>query len=117
MKFSILFFKDLIDHIEREHLAAARATIKRTSLMLLTSSKVYLSHPKNSSAQENRDFVYKQLLDAINTISSVTQGQSVISKHDPSLNTTGDLMKLLNEFDVKYIYFFCIFNKSNFFSF
>jgi len=70
-------------------------------MMLLTSSKVYLRHPEISSSRENRDFVYNQLHDAINIISSITQGQFETSKAD----SIGDLAKALNEFDVKYIFF------------
>jgi catenin alpha len=94
------FFKDLVDRMEQENLAAARATIKRTSTMLLTSSKTYLRHPESSSARENRDFVYNELRDAVNVISSITQGQSISSTSDSSLTTVGDLTKALNEFDV-----------------
>jgi hypothetical protein len=74
--------------------------------MLLTSSKVYLRHPETSSARENRDLIYNQLRDAINIISSITQGQSLTSKYDSSLTKIGDLIKLLNEFDVKYFFLF-----------
>jgi catenin alpha len=85
--------------MEQENLAAARATIKRMSMMLLTSSKTYLRHPENSSARENRDFVYDELCDAINVISSIIQGHYVATKSDPSLTTIGDLTKALHEFD------------------
>jgi catenin alpha len=85
--------------MEQENLAAARATIKRMSMMLLTASKTYLRHPESCSARENRDFVYHELRDAINMISSIAQGQFVPSKSDPSFTTAGDLTKALLEFD------------------
>jgi len=72
--------------------------------MLLTTSKAYLRHPEIPSSRENRDFVYNQLREAVNVISSITRGQSETSKHDSSLNTVGDLTRALNEFDVKYFY-------------
>jgi hypothetical protein len=68
--------------------------------MLLTSSKTYLRHPEIPSARENRDFVFNQLREAFNIISSITRGQPETSKHDSSLNTIGDLTRALNEFDV-----------------
>ena len=86
--------------MEQENLAAARATIQRSSVMLLTSSKAYLRHPEVPSARENRDFVFNQLRDAVNMISSITRGQSETTKPDSSLNTIGDLTRALNEFDV-----------------
>jgi catenin alpha len=107
-------FKDLLDRVEQETLAAARGTIKRTSMMLLTSSKAYLRHPEIPYARENRDFVYNQLRDAVSVISSVTQGRSVSTdetlKLNSSLNTVGDLTRALNEFDVKY----CLFGEEYF---
>ncbi|CAF3797059.1 unnamed protein product [Adineta steineri] len=91
--------QDLVDRNEQEQLAAARATIKRSSMMLLTSAKTYLRHPEIPSSRENRDFVYNQLRDAVHTISSITQGQAGALEIDPSLNTVGDLTRALNEFD------------------
>ncbi len=99
---NFFFFKDLVDRIEQENLAAARATIKRLAMMLLTSSKVYLRHPESSSARENRDFVHHQLHNAVHIISSIIQGQFVT----PALTTVGDLIKALNEFDVKITFLF-----------
>ena len=101
----LLFFKDLVDRIEQENLAAARGTIKRTSMMLLTASKAYLRHPELPYARENRDFIFNQVRDAVGTISSITQGRPVQPAHtlrlDSSLSTVGDLTRALNEFDVK----------------
>lgn len=92
--------------MEQENLAAARGTIKRTSMMLLTASKAYLRHPEIPYARENRDFVYNQLRDAVGVISSITQGRPVQAtqtlKLDSSLSTVGDLTRALNEFDVRH---------------
>ncbi|CAF3798953.1 unnamed protein product [Rotaria magnacalcarata] len=94
---------DLVDRIEQENLAAARGTIKRTSMMLLTASKAYLRHPELPFARENRDFVYNQVRDAVGIISSVTQGRPIPPtqslKLDSSLSSVGDLTRALNEFD------------------
>ncbi|CAF1435634.1 unnamed protein product, partial [Adineta ricciae] len=95
--------QDLVDRVEQESLAAARGTIKRTSIMLLTASKTYLRHPEIPYARENRDFVYNQVRDAVGVISSVIQGRPVpptqTLKLDSSLNAVGDLTRALNEFD------------------
>jgi len=98
--------------MEQENLAAARGTIKRTSMMLLTASKAYLRHPEIPYARENRDFVYNQLRDAVGVISSITQGRPVPTtqtlKLDSSLSTVGDLTRALNEFDVGILFFVSI---------
>jgi catenin alpha len=95
--------------MEQENLAAARGTIKRSSMMLLTASKAYLRHPEIPYARENRDFVYNQLRDAVGVISSITQGRPVPAtqtlKLDSSLSTVGDLTRALNEFDVRRFFF------------
>ncbi|CAF1228964.1 unnamed protein product [Adineta steineri] len=95
--------QDLVDRMEQENLAAARGTIKRTSIMLLTASKAYLRHPEIPYARENRDFVYNQVRDAVGVISSITQGRPIpptqMLKFDSSLSTVGDLTRALNEFD------------------
>ena len=92
--------QDLVDRDEQESLAAARATIKRSSMMLLTAAKTYLRHPEIPSSRENRDFVYNQLREAVRVISSITQGHTETIKQEAALNTVGDLTRALNEFDV-----------------
>ncbi|CAF3421133.1 unnamed protein product [Rotaria socialis] len=91
--------QDLIDRIEQENLAAARATLVRSSMMLFTAAKTYLRHPEIPSARENRDFVYNQICHAVNVISSISRGQYEPSTYSSSLNTIGDLTRALNEFD------------------
>ena len=44
----------------RDDLAAARAVLKKHSMMLLTASKAYVRHPELAAAKANRDFVLKQ---------------------------------------------------------
>jgi hypothetical protein len=41
--------------------AAARALLKKQSLMLHTSSKAYIRHPEIAAAKANRDFVLRQV--------------------------------------------------------
>lgn len=84
-------------------------------MMLLTASKAYLRHPELPYARENRDFVYNQLREAVNVISSVTQGKPVPPGQtlnlDSSLSTIGDLTRALNEFDVRLLVFFFAFQR------
>jgi len=49
--------------------------LKKHSMMLLTASKAYVRHPELAAAKANRDFVLKQVCEAVNTISDVAQGK------------------------------------------
>ena len=53
---------ELKDPSMRDNLAAARAVLKKHSMMLLTASKAYVRHPELAAAKENRDFVFRQVL-------------------------------------------------------
>ncbi|OQR71434.1 catenin alpha-like [Tropilaelaps mercedesae] len=66
---------ELKDPRLRDDLAAARAILKKNSTMLLTASKVYVRHPELSAAKENRDYVFRQVCEAVNTINDVAQGR------------------------------------------
>ena len=46
----------------RDNLAAARAVLKKHSMMLLTASKAYVRHPELAAAKANRDFVLRQVI-------------------------------------------------------
>lgn len=76
--------QDLKDWRMRSNLAAARAVLKKNSTLLLTASKVYVRHPELSAAKENRDFVYKQVCEAVTTVSDVAQGKPVELESVPS---------------------------------
>jgi len=65
---------ELKDPSMRDNLAAARAVLKKHSMMLLTASKAYVRHPELAAAKENRDFVFRQVCEAVNTISDVATG-------------------------------------------
>ena len=45
----------------RDDLAAARAVLKKHSMLLLTASKAYVRHPELSAAKANRDYVLRQV--------------------------------------------------------
>ena len=66
---------ELKDPVLRDDLAAARAVLKKHSMMLLTASKAYVRHPELSAAKANRDYVLRQVCEAVNTISDVAQGE------------------------------------------
>ena len=86
-----------------DDLAAARAVLKKHSMMLLTASKAYVRHPELSAAKANRDYVLRQVggsiyviifldidvilykvtylvqvCEAVSTISDVAQGEAKI---------------------------------------
>ena len=42
-------------------MAAARAVLKKHSMMLLTASKAYVRHPELAAAKANRDYVLRQV--------------------------------------------------------
>lgn len=93
---------ELKDTQLRDDLAAARAVLKKHSTMLLTASKVYVRHPELAAAKANRDYVFKQVCEAVNTISDVAQGKG------PSVTTNpyegpGELAAALDDFDERMV--------------
>lgn len=89
--------QELKDPQLRDDLAAARAILKKHSTMLLTASKVYVRHPELDLAKINRDYVLKQVCEAVNTISDVAQGKAS-APQDP-FNGGGELAAALDDFD------------------
>ena len=53
---------ELKDPGMRDDLAAARAVLKKHSMMLLTASKAYVRHPELAAAKANRDYVMRQVM-------------------------------------------------------
>ncbi|XP_033757398.1 catenin alpha-2-like isoform X1 [Pecten maximus] len=92
---------DLKDPRRRDEIAAARAVLKKNSMMLLTASKAYIRHPELAPARENRDFSYRQLLDAVNTISGVAQASGASDAHP--YDGAGELAAALDELMQKII--------------
>lgn len=72
--------------------------LKKHSTMLLTASKVYVRHPELDLAKVNRDFILKQVCDAVNTISDVAQGKSC--QPTDIYSGAGELAAALDDFDV-----------------
>lgn len=95
---------ELKDPRLRDDLAAARAVLKKNSMMLLTASKVYVRHPELSAARENRDYIFKQVCEAVSTISDVAQGKSTNGAlGQPSYDGPGELAAALDDFDERII--------------
>lgn len=88
---------ELKDPRLRDDLAAARAVLKKNSMMLLTASKVFVRHPELSAAKENRDYTFKQVCEAVSTVRDVAKGDK--SRSDLGLDVRGKLADALDEFD------------------
>ena len=82
----------------RDNLAAARAVLKKHSMMLLTASKAYVRHPELAAAKANRDFVLRQVCEAVNTISDVAKGNHP-DAGQPNYEGPGELAAALDDFD------------------
>ena len=71
--------------------------LKKHSMMLLTASKAYVRHPELSAAKANRDYVLRQVCEAVTTISDVAQGRH--SSGMSSFEGNGELAAALDDFD------------------
>ncbi|KAH1023647.1 catenin alpha isoform X1 [Dendroctonus ponderosae] len=89
--------QELKDPHLRDDLAAARAVLKKHSTMLLTASKVYVRHPELAAAKANRDYVLKQVCEAVNTINDVAQGRAPPAAGP--YDGPGELAAALDDFD------------------
>ncbi|CAG9759441.1 unnamed protein product [Ceutorhynchus assimilis] len=89
--------QELKDPQLRDDLAAARAVLKKHSTMLLTASKVYVRHPELAAAKANRDYVLKQVCEAVNTINDVAQGRAPPAAGP--YDGPGELAAALDDFD------------------
>lgn len=60
--------------------------------------QAYVRHPELAAAKANRDYAYKQLCDAINTITGVVQATGSSDAHP--YEGPGELAAALDELDV-----------------
>ena len=60
--------------------------------------QAYVRHPELAAARANRDFVLKQVCDAVSTISGAAQASGASAVHP--YETSGELAAALNDFDV-----------------
>lgn len=80
-------------------MAAARGALKKNATMLYTASQAFLRHPDVAATRANRDYVFKQVQEAMGGISSAAQATSPTDeKHGHA--GIGELAAALNEFDV-----------------
>lgn len=91
--------QELKDPQCRDEMAAARGALKKNATMLYTASQAFLRHPDVAATRANRDYVFKQVQEAIGGISSAAQATSPTDeKHSHA--GIGELAAALNEFDV-----------------
>ncbi|CAF93080.1 unnamed protein product, partial [Tetraodon nigroviridis] len=91
--------QELKDPQCRDEMAAARGALKKNATMLYTASQAFLRHPDVAATRANRDYVFKQVQEAIGGISSAAQASSPTDeKHGHA--GIGELAAALNEFDV-----------------
>uniref|UniRef100_A0A8C9SX70 Catenin alpha-2 n=1 Tax=Scleropages formosus TaxID=113540 RepID=A0A8C9SX70_SCLFO len=65
--------QELKDPQCRDEMAAARGALKKNATMLYTASQAFLRHPDVAATRANRDYVFKQVQEAIGSISSAAQ--------------------------------------------
>ncbi|MEQ2192673.1 Catenin alpha-2 [Xenoophorus captivus] len=93
--------QELKDPQCRDEMAAARGALKKNATMLYTASQAFLRHPDVAATRANRDYVFKQVQEAIGGISSAAQATSPTDeKHGHA--GIGELAAALNEFDVSH---------------
>jgi len=61
--------------------------------------QAYVRHPELAEARANRDFVLKQVCDAVSTISGAAQAAGTAAIHP--YESAGELAAALNDFDVR----------------
>lgn len=109
----VYVWQELKDPQCRDEMAAARGALKKNATMLYTASQAYLRHPDVAATRANRDYVFKQVQEAIGGISSAAQATSPTDeKHGHA--GIGELAAALNEFDVSTLkrFFFTAFDFS-----
>ncbi|XP_063313683.1 catenin alpha-2 isoform X3 [Pelobates fuscus] len=94
--------QELKDPHCRDEMAAARGALKKNATMLYTASQAYLRHPDVAATRANRDYVFKQVQEAIAGISNAAQATSPTDEKQGHTGI-GELAAALNEFDNKII--------------
>ncbi|XP_072263003.1 catenin alpha-2 [Pyxicephalus adspersus] len=94
--------QELNDPHCRDEMAAARGALKKNATMLYTASQAFLRHPDVAATRANRDYVFKQVQEAIAGISNAAQATSPTDEKQGHTGI-GELAAALNEFDNKII--------------
>ncbi|XP_042239855.1 alpha-catulin-like isoform X2 [Homarus americanus] len=99
---------DMKDERRRAQMAAARQVLDRSTMMLLTASKVCLRHPECLTSRENRDTVFCQMRRAMDLIHYVVkdgvldsvnaQGEVRVNGQSPA-DSPGSLIKRQDDWD------------------
>uniref|UniRef100_A0A4X2KW27 Catenin alpha-2 n=1 Tax=Vombatus ursinus TaxID=29139 RepID=A0A4X2KW27_VOMUR len=98
----VSFVQELKDPHCRDEMAAARGALKKNATMLYTASQAFLRHPDVAATRANRDYVFKQVQEAIAGISNAAQATSPTDENKGHTGI-GELAAALNEFDNKII--------------
>ncbi|XP_071822639.1 alpha-catulin-like isoform X2 [Apostichopus japonicus] len=64
---------DLKDEKQRAKMASSRATLEKSTMLLLTSCKTHLRHPESQASRLARDGIISSIHSALDTISSVVE--------------------------------------------
>lgn len=94
---------DISDMKLRDELAAARATLKKHSLKLYTTSKTLIRHPELSAAQTNHDYVFKELVEAIDKIQGISTNRITSENIKHLYDEAASLSVALDELDKQII--------------
>ncbi|XP_042833014.1 catenin alpha-2-like [Panthera tigris] len=98
MVYKIQWSSELKDPHCRNEMAAARGALKKNATMLYTASQALLRHPHVAATRANRDYVFKQVQEAIAGISNAAQATSPTDEAKGHTGI-GELAAVLNEFD------------------
>ncbi|XP_042833022.1 catenin alpha-2-like [Panthera tigris] len=98
MVYKIQWSSELKDPHCRNEMAAARGALKKNATMLYTASQALLRHPDVAATRANRDYVFKQVQEAIAGISNAAQATSPTDEAKGHTGI-GELAAVLNEFD------------------
>ncbi|KAH0615751.1 hypothetical protein JD844_026189 [Phrynosoma platyrhinos] len=95
--------QELKDPHCRDEMAAARGALKKNATMLYTASQAFLRHPDVAATRANRDYVFKQVQEAIAGISNAAQATSPTDENKGHTGI-GELAAALNEFDCSILF-------------
>ncbi|MFT7807657.1 catenin alpha-2 isoform X1 [Arapaima gigas] len=92
--------QELKDPQCRDEMAAARGALKKNATMLYTASQAFLRHPDVAATRANRDYVFKQVQEALSGVSGAAQAASPTDEKQGHTGI-GELAAALNEFDAE----------------
>ncbi|KAG5844958.1 hypothetical protein ANANG_G00133670, partial [Anguilla anguilla] len=75
--------QELKDPQCRDEMAAARGALKKNATMLYTASQAFLRHPDVAATRANRDYVFRQVQEAIGGISGAARASSPADEARP----------------------------------